>query len=650
VIKNKYKNKYKIQLSFKSENGKECIISGRIRLNGDNKDHINIIENTLVSSLDVKLKDNINTFNDFKLLLPHTRKANSEIFISTILNHFNLLSPKVNFIELEMFKKKNNYLFYENINKEFLERNKRIEGPIIRGDERFYFTDKRIVFARLENSQWIKENEKNQLIRSIEAITLANRIFIKTMLKGDINRNVYALFDYNLIKNHINFEEIKKYRLLINAFGANNSITINDIRLYYDPVFKKFDIIYNDGSTTFLKIPHKIIYTHLNVEEIDAIDETISKVDKLNQKKLREDLIDKGLKLSSEEVSNNIVKLKDRLNVIKKNKSKIKNIPNDVEFFNKEIDKIFKNTGLLYSYYLKDDIFEFCQNSKCRREILELKDIKKLLNQKFLKDKKKVIFLGYKDNNKKISNFFDKSKWSLKKILDTKIYYSKDSKIEIDNNTINFFAKKNSKIIFTEGVLKNKNINYINEDIIIANKSSSLNGCINFYDIKVSKLKIKTRNSLCEDAINFVRTEGDIDEIISYNSISDAIDFDFSNLKVKKILVKKSLNDCLDFSFGNYIIENVEVYECGDKGFSIGENSYVKINKSYSSKSNINIAIKDKSNVFINNMNSSKTNYCIAMYRKKSEFVGSELTVLNNKCENKKNLIDPGNIYNSNVF
>jgi len=98
VIKNKYKNKYKIQLSFKSENGKECIISGRIRLNGDNKDHINIIENTLVSSLDVKLKDNINTFNDFKLLLPHTRKANSEIFISTILNHFNLLSPKVNFI------------------------------------------------------------------------------------------------------------------------------------------------------------------------------------------------------------------------------------------------------------------------------------------------------------------------------------------------------------------------------------------------------------------------------------------------------------------------------------------------------------------------------------------------------------------------
>ena len=110
-----------------------------------------------------------------------------------------------------------------------------------------------------------------------------------------------------------------------------------------------------------------------------------------------------------------------------------------MEFFNKEIDKIFKNTGLLYSYYLKDDIFEFCQNSKCQSEILGLKDIKKLLNQKFLRDKKKVIFLGYKDNNKEISNFVDKSKWSLKKILDTKIYYSKNSKIEIDNNTINFF-------------------------------------------------------------------------------------------------------------------------------------------------------------------------------------------------------------------
>lgn len=121
-------------------------------------------------------------------------------------------------------------------------------------------------------------------------------------------------------------------------------------------------------------------------------------------------------------------------------------------------------------------------------------------------------------------------------------------------------------------------------------------------------------------------------------------------MKIKEILVKKSKNDCLDFSFGNYIIENVEAYNCGDKAFSIGENSNVKINRAFSMGSNINIAIKDKSNVLINNMESKKTNYCVAMYRKKSEFTGSKFNVLRENCENKYNLIDPGNLFNNNVF
>ena len=149
-ISKKYKKKYKINLIILNDKKKECSIEGRIRLNGDRRDHINIRDNTLVSSLDVKLKDNINTFTDFKLLLPHTRKGDNEIFISTILNNLNLLTPKIYFTELEMFQQKNKYLFYENLNKEFLERNKKVEGPIIRGDERFFFNDekKKLYFCK----------------------------------------------------------------------------------------------------------------------------------------------------------------------------------------------------------------------------------------------------------------------------------------------------------------------------------------------------------------------------------------------------------------------------------------------------------------------------------------------------------------------
>ena len=69
--------------------------------------------------------------------MPKTRKANNEIFISVFLKHLNFLSPNL-FYKIKMFGIENKYLFYENINKEFLERNNYIEGPVIRGDERFF--------------------------------------------------------------------------------------------------------------------------------------------------------------------------------------------------------------------------------------------------------------------------------------------------------------------------------------------------------------------------------------------------------------------------------------------------------------------------------------------------------------------------------
>lgn len=650
-ISKKYKKKYKINLIIHSDKQKECLIKGRIRLNGDNRDHINIRENTLVSSLDVRLKDNINTFTDFKLLLPHTRKGDNEIFISTILNNLNLLTPKIYFTEMEMFQQKNKYLFYENLNKEFLERNKKVEGPIIRGDERFFFNDgkKNFIFARLENSNWIKENKKNQIERSVEALTLANKLFISTIKTENMALDPHLKFDYDNIKEYINYENIIKFRLLINAFGASNSLSINDLRMYYDPVFKKFDLIFNDGSTTFLQIPQKINYSYINIEEVDKVEEVISSIDNLDLKKVRQDLSRKGLNISSDKLLYNISKLKKRLKIIESNKSKLKKNEN-TNFSKKNIANMFINTNLIYSYYVKDNQFELCTNLKCKYEILDLKDVQKMLNQRLKRNKKDVIFLGYKDSDKKIKNFSDKSKWSFKKINNTKIYYSKESKIQILDKKINIFAKNNSRVMFTGGVMENVKIDYKNEGSLSKDNFSNLNGCINFYDIELRKIKINISNTSCEDSINLVRARGEIDEIISNNSISDGIDFDFSNLKIKEILVKKSKNDCLDFSFGNYIIENVEAYNCGDKAFSIGENSNVKINRAFSMGSNINIAIKDKSNVLINNMESKKTNYCVAMYRKKSEFTGSKFNVLRENCENKYNLIDPGNLFNNNVF
>ena len=45
---------------------------------------------------------------------------------------------------------------------------------------------KNFIFARLENSNWIKENKKNQIERSVEALTLANKLFISKIKTKNI--------------------------------------------------------------------------------------------------------------------------------------------------------------------------------------------------------------------------------------------------------------------------------------------------------------------------------------------------------------------------------------------------------------------------------------------------------------------------------
>ena len=96
-------------------------------------------------------------------------------------------------------------------------------------------------------------------------------------------------------------------------------------------------------------------------------------------------------------------------------------------------------------------------------------------------------------------------------------------------------------------------------------------GCLNFFDSSINNIKIKFFNSKCEDAVNFVRSNGTIRDIEIYNSLYDSLDGDFSNLNFKKITVEKSGNDCLDFSFGNYTVENSNLGFCVDKAISVGE-------------------------------------------------------------------------------
>lgn len=286
-------------------------------------------------------------------------------------------------------------------------------------------------------------------------------------------------------------------------------------------------------------------------------------------------------------------------------------------------------------------------NLNCKEILLTSKDFSNLIGGKYNNKNKINIFAGNFENYKKkkvreknlkiiniknYSNIFIDEESLIKVENFFNIYVKGSLKIEINNNkkTIKIYENSNGSFVtFFNGVLNNWKIEYEGQKIN-SKYSNLITGCVNFHNITINNSEIISKNSNCEDAINFINSNGNIKSILVENAISDAIDFDFSNLDIDKIVVNNAGNDCLDVSSGNYRTNKINLKNCGDKGISVGEKSYFTNNYTYIKSSNIAVASKDSSRVYIENIETEKCKIeCFAAYRKKQEFNGGYLEIKN---------------------
>ena len=93
-----------------------------MRINGDWKDHIKLVDGNPISSLDVHLLNgNIFGVTKFKLFMPKTRNGSNEIFTSTLFSELGFLSPRTFFVETNLNEKiTTNYIFQKNLQRSLL--------------------------------------------------------------------------------------------------------------------------------------------------------------------------------------------------------------------------------------------------------------------------------------------------------------------------------------------------------------------------------------------------------------------------------------------------------------------------------------------------------------------------------------------------
>lgn len=651
-LKINYKAKILVHYKFGS-----CEYEGSVRQTGDLSDHIDYSNQSKPKrSLKVTLDEgNILNAVKFKLFIPEARNNLNEILGTMILKHLGFLAPETTQVQTFINNIDAVMLFQEDIQKEFLEKNRRREGPIFEGDETLLWSNSNnyeplelwpLSLSRMSNQKWMtKENStKNISLNSFAKLQKSYLEAIKYNKDYKITPRVPELIFPNSPKDEL----FNYYTFILLALNGTHGLSINNRKYYYNSFIEKFEPIYYDGNLNFsskMEINKKLLIYSFNVNFKKLLN-------KINQIPLNQNLYNEFEKR---------ILLSDQKSKKEFNKMISNFIVNSNYLFNEinKLEKIYLN-NYDYNHLLKSYV-EDTSLLKYDQEIITYVNQKKNneFDIKFLDGKKKQIIgselISLLENNKiknkryvllkdPLTNLGSK----LSKKLDFKeggyIKYSNqiDLKIDYEKKKIDIKQKNSNDWIIFRGVeLIDWEILFEGIELEIEDKNDhnilndhGLTGCLNFYNSNFNNVKINIYKGECEDSLNIINSRGSFNEITIKNSFSDALDADFSELFFDVILIKNAGNDCVDLSGGIYEIQYMDIENCNDKGISIGEKSVVYGNKFIINNSYYGISSKDLSKTSIKYAKINHVNYCYQTIKKKEEFGGSSINFDQVICDN----------------
>ena len=636
-----YKKRFAADIIIKYEGGLQCKFPAKIRHSGDFEDHIVVVKNSFIQSLDIHLESgNIKGVTKFKLFLPNTRDSNEdEVLMTELLREFNYLSPRTSFIKAKINDTETAVIFQEKAGKELLEFNHRREGPIFEGQENYMFNESvqnvprnqkskdasglykaiRIgvngQLARQINPNWNNKGEQFSLIshHAISNLNLAYLLYINGYQdkKNDskefpwvTNFNSYNLNNNLLaLNNPENTLKLEIYNLLM--FSANGSHGLgpwnrkfywNSIENYFEPI--NYDSGFNiDNEPWYFYLP----FNNQTLEAFKNLDDLLSNVD---IKKLQKGLKLNGIDFSEDRVKNKINKIRQNL---KKYKNKYEKIdPNLIDYnadYNiKEemwdnyvisLNKIDPNIFIIYNQQSKkfddnksySDGNEFYEcdikNFNCTQIKFSNKEQNKLIEGRLNFYDRDYQYIGEYFKTDATSNI---SKFKKFVINNSNFYFDKNINFHFDekNKILDIYQLEfGARAFFYQGTIEDISINF-----------HSYKGNSN-YDI--SNYPIDENNLTgCLSLINLsiknitIKSDG--------SSCEDTVNLINVEGNIKTVDIINSYKDGLDIDFSKVKIDYVNIKSSGNDcmDLSFGEYKFNKLLLSGCGDKGLSIGEKSK--------------------------------------------------------
>ncbi len=173
-----------------------------------------------------------------------------------------------------------------------------------------------------------------------------------------------------------------------------------------------------------------------------------------------------------------------------------------------------------------------------------------------------------------------------------------------------------------------------------------LTGAVTFFESDVNIHQCAFRENVCEDALNLIRCEFELNESLIANTFADGFDADFCRGKVGRCKFVKTGNDGMDFSGSVILIKDCEVISPGDKGISVGEEATVQVISVTITDAKLGVASKDLSRLSIDFIRLTDCKTGFAAYQKKPEYGPARIEVKAYEAKGVKrlHLIEKGSV------
>lgn len=623
-IKEDYKSKYfKVFGGYTDASGSQRLFSGKARITGDWKDHVDIEKH--LSSLSVSLKEgNIGGIVRFRLLLPETKNGNDEIFWSLLMTELGFPVPYRRILELEVMGQKLPMILEEKPAKEFLESNAMRETPIVEYDERQLWS------MLYEFDSWEAEGLMN-----INQLKVKNSQFLKNKIAYEIS---YRGLKYNFKKTaefFTKFEEVNK-AYAPHGLGAHNR------KYIYDAFYNTHIPIYFDGMVE-----------PKTTEEAECAEDYVTlegaKLSMANLLQKHDPRIRKLAARFRDRVLDShfpdwygcvAARVFETVGNAKLTPLVVEPIINPSEWTAADVQIPFPGRVIPWVYRYDPYLgvmwrCEFKQAAVAGDDGLCEEISEKLKRRVFTGDDPaqtsasgrqhsflEVVYTPRRNEQfKRLNLKGEHYRIRVPSGTTTFVKLSAENssiQVELEDET-SLVAFYGSKFQRSRIDISSKKIEPVQNDVRYDNRL--LTGCATFVDSTVDDSKIFSNGCGREDAINFIRVKGKGLSIEILSASFDAFDADFSDLQIAHIAVRNAQNDCLDVSSGIYNINSAEFFDCGDKGFSFGEKSIATVTDIAINNANIGIASKDGSQVWIGKLlRIEDVATCLTSYQKKQEF------------------------------